>query len=73
MSAHKVNETNLRCRLDMIDEVKEAVHIQEFAAKQRAERCYNSKAIPRDMNEPDLVLIGTIFLLKKAIFFYFSS
>jgi hypothetical protein len=40
--------------LDMLDEVREAAHIWEFAAKQRATRRYNSKVKPREMKEGDL-------------------
>lgn len=50
------NEVGIRCTMDMIDEVREAAHIREFAAKQRAARRYNSKVIPRSMKEGDLVL-----------------
>jgi len=42
--------------MDMIDEIREEVHIREFAAKQRATRRYNSRVIPRSMKEGDLVL-----------------
>jgi len=42
--------------MEMIDEVREEAHIKKFAAKQRAARRYNSRVIPRDMKEGDLIL-----------------
>jgi len=42
--------------MDMIDEIREQACIREFATKQRAARRYNSKVIPREMKEGDLVL-----------------
>lgn len=42
----KVNETGLRCNLDMLEEIRDAVHIQEFTAKQRAVWRYNSTVVP---------------------------
>lgn len=42
--------------MDMIDEIREQAYIREFVAKQRAARHYNSRVIPREMKEGDLVL-----------------
>jgi hypothetical protein len=52
----EANEIGIRCSMDMIDEIREQAHIREFAAKQRAARRYNSRVIPREMKEGDLVL-----------------
>lgn len=41
---------------DLIDELRELAHVQEFAAKHRVARIYNSKVKPREMQEGDLVL-----------------
>jgi len=40
----------------MLEEVREVVHIQEFAGKHRVVRRYNSTIVPREMKEDDLVL-----------------
>lgn len=42
--------------MDMIDDIREHAHIQEFTTMQRATRRYNSKVILREMKEGDLVL-----------------
>jgi hypothetical protein len=52
----KANKVGLAVSMDVIDEVREQAHIREFAAKQRAARRYNSKVVPREMKEGDLVL-----------------
>lgn len=41
---------------DMLDKEWEIAHVQEFANKQRDARRYNSRVVPRDMKEGDLVL-----------------
>ncbi|MCI88538.1 gag-pol polyprotein, partial [Trifolium medium] len=42
--------------LDLVDEVREAAHLREFSVKRRAARKYDSKVIPREFKEGDLVL-----------------
>ncbi|RDY13735.1 hypothetical protein CR513_01291, partial [Mucuna pruriens] len=50
------NEGELRANLDMIQEVREAAHIREFAIKSRVAKLYNQKVIPRSFRPQDLVL-----------------
>jgi len=52
----EANQIGVKCTMDMIDEIWEAAHIREFAAKQRAARRYNSRVIPKSMKAGDLVL-----------------
>jgi len=40
----------------MLEEVREVIHIQEFAANHRAVGYYNFTVVPREMKEGDLVL-----------------
>jgi len=40
--------------LDLIDEIR--AYIQEFSAKKLVARCYNTKVIPRETKEGNLVL-----------------
>lgn len=40
----------------MLDEVREAAHLREFAAKQRVAQRYNSKVTPKEMQQSNLVL-----------------
>lgn len=50
------NKAGLECMEDLIDELRELVHVQEFVAKHRVVRIYNYKVKPREMQEGDLVL-----------------
>ncbi|RDX92426.1 hypothetical protein CR513_25443, partial [Mucuna pruriens] len=50
------NETKLRANLDMLQEVREAAHIREFAIKTRVAKMYNRRVIPRSFKPQDLVL-----------------
>ncbi|RDX88927.1 Retrovirus-related Pol polyprotein from transposon 17.6, partial [Mucuna pruriens] len=50
------NEEELRTNLDLLQEVREIVHIKEYAAKARAARKYGQKVIHKDFEEKDLVL-----------------
>ncbi|RDX95532.1 Tf2-9, partial [Mucuna pruriens] len=50
------NETELRENLDMLQEVREAAHIREFAIKTRVAKMYNRRVIPRSFKPQDLVL-----------------
>lgn len=43
----KVNESGLRYVIDLIDEIRDVAYIQEFAAKKRVTRRYNSKVMRR--------------------------
>ncbi|RDY08230.1 Tf2-9, partial [Mucuna pruriens] len=56
----KANEGKLRANLDMIQEVREAAHIREFAIKARVAKLYNQKVIPRNFKPQDLVLRRTV-------------
>ncbi|RDX74603.1 hypothetical protein CR513_45640, partial [Mucuna pruriens] len=56
----KANEGELRANLDMIQEVREAAHIREFAIKARVAKLYNRKVIPRNFKPQDLVLRRTV-------------
>lgn len=53
---HEVNDVELKCVANLIDKVRDVTHIREFSTKQRATRRYNSKVMPREMQEGDLVL-----------------
>jgi hypothetical protein len=50
------NKAALEENLDLLEEVREAAHFREFAIKQRASRKYNTRVIPRNFKEGDLVL-----------------
>ncbi|RDX65933.1 Retrovirus-related Pol polyprotein from transposon 17.6, partial [Mucuna pruriens] len=52
----EANETELRANLDMVQEVREAAHIREFAIKARVAKLYNQRVIPRKFGPRDLVL-----------------
>ncbi|RDX64039.1 Tf2-9, partial [Mucuna pruriens] len=56
----KANEGELRANLDMVQEVREAAHIREFAIKARVVKLYNRKVIPCNFKPQDLVLRRTI-------------
>ncbi|RDX88246.1 hypothetical protein CR513_30184, partial [Mucuna pruriens] len=45
----------------MIQEVREAAHIREFAIKARVAKLYNQKVIPRNFSPQDLVLRKMIY------------
>ncbi|RDY05175.1 Retrovirus-related Pol polyprotein from transposon 17.6, partial [Mucuna pruriens] len=53
---HEANEDELRANLDLLQEVREAAHIREFAVKARVARLYNRRVIPREFEPQDLVL-----------------
>ncbi|GAU44606.1 hypothetical protein TSUD_240980 [Trifolium subterraneum] len=55
LTAEENNEA-LKENLDTLDQVRSATHFKEFAAKQRATRKYNTRVIPREFKEGDLVL-----------------
>lgn len=44
---HHVNNVGIKCITDLVDEVRDITHVQEFAAKQRAARRYSSKVMLR--------------------------
>ncbi|GAU41162.1 hypothetical protein TSUD_282350, partial [Trifolium subterraneum] len=50
------NDAALQENLDLLEEVREAAHLREFTAKQRARRKYDTKVIPRKFEAGDLVL-----------------
>jgi transposase InsO family protein len=50
------NEMALKENLDLLEEVREAAQFREFAMKQRVSHKYNTRVIPRDFKEGDLVL-----------------
>jgi transposase InsO family protein len=50
------NNMALEENLDLLEEVREAAHFREFAMKQRVSRKYNTRVMPRDFKEGDLVL-----------------
>jgi hypothetical protein len=50
------NNADLKETLDLLEEVGEAAHFREFAIKQRASRKHNTKVMPRNFKEGDLVL-----------------
>ncbi|KAJ1400256.1 Ribonuclease H superfamily [Sesbania bispinosa] len=50
------NDEDRRAELDLLPEIRENAHIRELACKQRAERRYNSKVVPRKLKVGDLVL-----------------
>ncbi|RDX66569.1 gag-pol, partial [Mucuna pruriens] len=52
----ETNEGGLGANLDMVQEVREAAHIREFAIKARVARLYNRRVMPRKFNPKDLVL-----------------
>ncbi|RDX80911.1 gag-pol, partial [Mucuna pruriens] len=66
----EANEGELRANLDMVQEVREAAHIREFAIKARVAKLYNQKVIPRNFKPQDLVLRRTWegpFRVKKEV------
>ncbi|MCH81510.1 hypothetical protein A2U01_0002299 [Trifolium medium] len=42
--------------LHLLDEVREAAHLREITVKRRAARKYDSRLIPKELKEGDLVL-----------------
>ncbi|RDX61576.1 pol, partial [Mucuna pruriens] len=52
----EANEGELRANLDMVQEVREAAHIREFAIKARVAKLYNQRVISRNFKPQDLVL-----------------
>ncbi|MCI25710.1 gag-pol polyprotein, partial [Trifolium medium] len=50
------NAKAMKTSLDLVDEVREAAHLRKFTVKRRAARKYDSKVIPREFKEGDLVL-----------------
>ncbi|RDX97003.1 hypothetical protein CR513_20282, partial [Mucuna pruriens] len=50
------NEGELRANLDMLQEVREAAHIREFAIKSRVAKLYNRRVVSRSFRPQDLVL-----------------
>ncbi|GAU41232.1 hypothetical protein TSUD_280320, partial [Trifolium subterraneum] len=50
------NDAALQENLDLLEEVREAAHLREFTAKQRARRKYDTRVIPRKFEAGDLVL-----------------
>ncbi|RDX70210.1 Retrovirus-related Pol polyprotein from transposon 17.6, partial [Mucuna pruriens] len=52
----EANENELRANLDLVQEIREAAHIREFAIKARVARLYNRRVIPREFGPQDLVL-----------------
>ncbi|RDX71668.1 hypothetical protein CR513_48942, partial [Mucuna pruriens] len=59
------NETELRANLDMLQEVREAAHIREFAIKTRIAKMYNRRVIPRSFKHEDLVLRNVVQKAKN--------
>lgn len=53
-------EAVLKYIIELIDEMKYVIYIQEFAAKQRASRRYNSTVVQTEMHKDDLVLIQVV-------------
>lgn len=51
-----VNNPWLECATYLVDELRDFTHIREFSAKHKADRRYNSKVVPLEMWEGDLVL-----------------
>ncbi|RDX58415.1 hypothetical protein CR513_62272, partial [Mucuna pruriens] len=56
----ETNKSELRANLDMVQEVREAAHLREFAIKTRITKLYNQRVIPRIFKPQDLVLRRTI-------------
>lgn len=50
------NFDSQKVNLDLRDETREIAHLCEFAVKQRENRRYNMKGIPREMRPRNLVL-----------------
>jgi hypothetical protein len=50
------NKEALQENLDLLEEIREKAHFREFAMKQRVSHRYNTKVIPRNFREGDLVL-----------------
>ncbi|RDY02803.1 Retrovirus-related Pol polyprotein from transposon 17.6, partial [Mucuna pruriens] len=59
------NENELRANLDMLQEVREATHIREFAIKSRIAKLYNRRVIPRSFRPHDLVLIKMVHKVEN--------
>jgi transposase InsO family protein len=52
----EANKEALQENLDLLEEIREKAHFREFAMKQRVSHKYNTKVIPRNFKEGDLVL-----------------
>lgn len=50
------NKEGLRCATDLIDEIRDVLHIRKFTAKQRATIRYKSKVVSREMQKEDFVI-----------------
>lgn len=50
------NKKVLSCVVELINKTRDAAHISEFAAKQRVAIRYNSKVIPREVHDGDIIL-----------------
>lgn len=53
-------EVGLKYIIELIDEMKDVIYIQEFAANQRASRRYNSTVVQTETHKDDLVLIQVV-------------
>lgn len=51
----ELNHARLEYAADLVDELKEIVYIREFSTKHRALRRHNSKVVPRELWDEDLV------------------
>lgn len=51
-----VNNTRLKCALYLVDELRDVTHIQQLSSKHIAVGRYNSKVVPCEIRESDLVL-----------------
>lgn len=60
------NQVGLESVADLIEEIQEMSHIQEYALKQRTERRYNTKVWPRTMVKGNLLLTSAVDLEKKG-------
>ncbi|RDY14485.1 Tf2-9, partial [Mucuna pruriens] len=61
----EANAIELRANLDMMQEVREAVHIREFTIKARVAKLYNRKVIPCNFKPQDLVLRRTVHKVES--------
>lgn len=65
-SRQEVNDAELKCAADLIDELRDTAYIWEFTDKQITARRYHSNVMPRETQEGELVLRQVVLLAHKG-------
>ncbi|MCI00899.1 gag-pol polyprotein [Trifolium medium] len=55
-TSQETNSEAMAVNLHLLDEVREVAHLREITVKRRAARKYDSRVVPRELKEGDLVL-----------------